>query len=294
MGFINWQELEKMTTWAVAKSDEAAKGWDRGADGWQLRIDFEKNFTAAQVAAMTRVTKDTTVLDACCGTGRVTLPLAEKAKHVYAIDAGEHMLEHCKRNVEANGYDNVTIKRIDNWHTCEPGKEIPVADVAVAVISPAQADIVKFSKCAKQYCYFLSFTKDPYRAVMAELFEGTNPEMENFRPAGGPQGGMPRPPIMAVAGQNPVNLNIQFNILYDMGVFPEVSYADGAWEHEAETKEEIYDYLRELGKVDSSREEKFRSNCDKRITKTENGTYKYAYVSQMYVLGWNPNQIKED
>ncbi len=282
---MDWKELEQNSGWAMSKSDEAAHQWDKAADGWQKRIDFEKSFTQAQVDACTRVNRNTTVLDACCGTGRVTLPLAEKAKHVYAIDAGEHMLEHCRRNVEALGLDNVTVQHIDNWHTCTPGVEIPIADIAIAVISPAQADILKFSKCAAQYCYFLSFTKDAYRFVMADLFRGVNEEWEKRpKPPAGPNG----KPV------NPVNLNIQFNILYDCGVFPEVTYADGAWEHTAATREEVYDYLRSLGHVDADKEERFRANCDKRMAQTEAGLWRYAYESQMYVLGWDPNQIDWD
>lgn len=102
--------------------------------------------------ALTRITKEDTVLDACCGTGRLTLPLARKAKHVYSVDAGERMLAHCRENVKKEGLDNVTIKRIANWHTCDPGKEIPVADIAVACISPAQADISRPGQNAGSEC----------------------------------------------------------------------------------------------------------------------------------------------
>ena len=304
MALIDWRELEKYTGWALARSDEAAQSWDKGADGWQLRIDFEKYFTQAQVDACTRVTKDTTVLDACCGTGRTSIPFAKKAKKVYALDGGENMLAHCKHNAEAEGLDNVEIVKVGNWHDCEPGKEIPVADIAVSVIGPPQADIIKFSRCATQYCYFLSFTKDPYRFVMKDLFDGCNSEWEKRAKEGLPGPGMPPPrgpqgiPLEKLIGspehKNPVNLNIQFNILYNYGALPEVSYADGAWEHIADTKEDVYDYLRNLGHVDPDREETFRSNVDKRLTQTEDGQWRYAYESQMYVLGWDPNELDWD
>ena len=312
MALIDWRELEKYTGWAQARSDEAAQSWYKGADGWQLRIDFEKNFTQAQVDACTRVNKDTTVLDACCGTGRTTIPFAQKAKKVYALDGGEHMLEHCARNAAACGLDNVEIVKVDNWHTCEPGREIPVADIAVSVIGPPQADIVKFSHCATQYCYFLSFTKDPYRFVMKDLFQGCNSEWEQRAKEGlsGGPGGRPgrggMPPAKAFGGvpldqlvgcpgrANPVNLSIQFNILYNLGAFPTITYADGAWEHTAATKDEVYDYLRNLGHVDEDREETFRANVDKRMTQTEEGLWRYAYESQMYVLGWDPNELDWD
>ena len=56
-GIVNWRTFEKMTNWAVSKSDEDARRWDAGADGWQKRIDFEKKFSQAQVDALTRITK---------------------------------------------------------------------------------------------------------------------------------------------------------------------------------------------------------------------------------------------
>ena len=40
-----------------------------------------------------------------------------------------------------------------------------------------------------------------------------------------------------------LGLNVPFNLLYDAGANPEVSYVDGGWEHEAETREALYEYL---------------------------------------------------
>ncbi|MBQ2692605.1 MAG: hypothetical protein IJF51_01060, partial [Clostridia bacterium] len=108
-------------------------------------------------------------------------------------------------------------------------------------------------------------------------------------------GGVPLDQLVGCPGRaNPVNLSIQFNILYNLGAFPTISYADGAWEHTAATKEEVYDYLRNLGHVDEDREETFRANVDKRMTQTGAGLWRYAYESQMYVLGWDPNELDWD
>jgi len=283
-GILNWQMLEKMTNWATRTGDEEAKRWDMGADGWQKRILFEKDFTNNQVNAMKEITKEDTVLDACCGTGRLTIPLAYKAKHVYGVDAGEHMLAHCKRNAEEAGLNNITLKQISNWHVCTPGIEIPIADIAVACISPAQADIVKFSRCAKRYCYFLSFsTPIAYRHVMAELFDGVSDAWEKIKE----EKNRPIP-------ERSLGLNVPFNILYDLGANPTVNYADGGWEYEGKTREDIYKFLATLGTVETDKMERFRSNCDKRIVQQENGNYRFITRTQMYVLGWDPNTLKID
>lgn len=298
MAFINWEEAEKYTSWAAEKNEPGpGDTWDGGADGWQRRIDFEKEFTKAQVDACTRINKDTTVLDACCGTGRTALSFAKKAKHVYAVDGAPHMLEHCRKNAEKIGITNMTVQQIYNWHTVEPGKEFPIVDIAVSVIGPPQADILNFSKFATEYCYFLSFMGDRYMLMMKELLEGLRDEPENGSAPGKLSVGGPRDSMMSAlmsGHRNHSNLDIYFNILYNHGVLPEVSYASGAWAHEADTKEEIYDYLRNLimQPVPEDKEEVFRANCDKRITKTESGLYRYAYESQMFVLGWDPKQLE--
>ena len=86
-------------------------------------------------------------------------------------------------------------------------------------------------------------------------------------------------------------LNVPFNLLYDAGANPEVSYVDGGWEHEAETREALYEYLAGFGEVPQEKWERFTRNCDIRIEKTSEGTYRYFAPTQMYVLGWDPNQL---
>ncbi len=281
MSIINWREIEKLTGWARMASDEDAEHWDIGAAGWQRRIGFEQKFSQAQADALTKITSEDTVLDACCGTGRLTLPLAKKAKHVYSVDAGKQMLEYCSENVRSAGFENVTVKNIGNWHKCEPGREIPVVDVAVACISPAQADIIKFSRCARKYCYFLSFTGEPYRFFMAELFQGVHDQWGRMMQQRKPE------------GRQKSGIDVPFNVLYQYGANPTVDYVDGGWEYEADTAEEVYRYLAGFSHDDVPEDkwEIFRSNCDKRMEKTPEGRYRYFAKTQMYVLGWDPSEI---
>ncbi len=282
-GLVNWQALEKMTGWATRTSDEEATRWDHGADGWQKRILFEKDFTQRQVEAMTRIQKKTR-----CSTPAVERPPDDSArvqsKTCLRRRRGENMLAYCSRNAVEAGLQNITLKRIPNWHTCEPGKEIPIADIAVACISPAQADIVKLSRCARKYCYSLSFsTPIAYRHVMAELFEGVSDKWENVRQ----EKNRPIP-------ERFLGLNVPFNLLNDLAANPTVGYADGGWEYEAETKDKIYRFLADFGTVPPESEERFRANCDKRIVPLENGRFRYITKTQMYVLGWDPGELKID
>lgn len=282
MGIINWREIEKKTTWAMQMTVEAAENWDKGAAGWNKRVTFGHDFTQNQVAALRKITKEDTVLDACCGAGRLTVPLAQKAKSVLAFDYGENMLGFCKANVEKAGLDNVQYMQ-GNWHEITPGVDFPQQDIAVACICPAHADIVKFSRAAKKYCYFLAYKSEDiaYRHVLFELFEGCS---ETPRMANRPKG----------EKDVRIGLNVPFNILYDLGANPTVEYAEGDWGYEAETKEAVLEYLATLGKIDEGKYDRFVVNAEKRIKTLPNGRVRYAYTGSMYVLGWDPNEINWD
>lgn len=49
------------------------------------------------------------VLDVGCGTGLLTIPLAQKCKYVYALDAGKKILETLEENCKKRGLSNVAF-----------------------------------------------------------------------------------------------------------------------------------------------------------------------------------------
>ncbi len=286
-GIVNWRLLEKVSGWANRMQDESEPAsWDATAEDWNKRIAFEQEFTARQAAALDLLPTDT-VLDACCGPGRLTIPLARRVRQVTALDAGKNMLRFCAENAAKAGVTNVQTLHVANWHKVTPGVDFPQHDVVVACISPAQADIVKLSRAATRFCYSLSFSQPyAYRHVMYELFNGVTAEWQN---------GQERLASMELGhpdlGQRVLGLNVAFNILFDLGANPTVNYVDGGWEYEAATREEVYRYLATLGNILPGKEQQFRLNADQRIVELESGRYRFSALTQMYVLGWDPNQL---
>lgn len=276
MGIVNWQLLEKMIRWAAGTGEEEILKWDKWAKGWNKRIVFEREFTQRQVDALSLSPEDT-VLDACCGAGRLTIPIAKRVKAVTGLDAGPTMLKYCKENAAKEGLDNVSTILAD-WHKITPGVDFPKHDIVVACISPAQDDIVKLSSAANKYCYSLSFSKPiAYRHVLADLFKGASPEwLDNEK-------------VKASSNKihdiREIGMNVSFNILYDLGVNPTINYVDGGWEYEADTKEEVYSFLASLNEVLPGKEEVFRKNVDRNLHIMPNKKYKYMVKTQMYVMG---------
>lgn len=57
--------------------------------------------------------KDKVVVDLGCGTGRFTIPLARKAKKVYALDKTESMLRMLRKVIRKKGVKNIEIIKSD-------------------------------------------------------------------------------------------------------------------------------------------------------------------------------------
>jgi len=75
---------------------------------------FQVNTNQAEVLYQTALDfadlKETdTVIDAYCGIGSISLPLAKQAKHVYGVEVVPEAIEMARDNAELNGLDNTTF-----------------------------------------------------------------------------------------------------------------------------------------------------------------------------------------
>ncbi|OTF75392.1 tRNA uracil-5-methyltransferase-like protein [Euroglyphus maynei] len=73
---------------------------------------FQVNTLGAEIlyrAIMTEMnlTKNTTVLDLCCGTGTLAILLSDQVKRIIAIDSSESAINDARKNAEINGAKNI-------------------------------------------------------------------------------------------------------------------------------------------------------------------------------------------
>lgn len=78
--------------------EEAAKYYDLQPDPFSGK---DINFYIAHLSS-----KDSTVLEIGCGTGRVLIPLAKHCKHIVGIDISESMIAQCKQRLKSAGLDS--------------------------------------------------------------------------------------------------------------------------------------------------------------------------------------------
>ena len=281
-GFLDWREIELQNDWGVReKSPEMAQRWDEGVSLWDERWKKDAVFTKRQADALT-FEPDDTVLDVCCGTGPLALHVAPRVKKVIAFDYGEQMLERLRENACERGITNIETLQGD-WYGLEPGKGLPICDVAITRWSPAHGDILKFSRCAHRWCWSVAsvqptFAGDGGQEPGSYWCRSTEDEDMNTspRPCGRKYG-----------------FNVHFNLLYDHGANPTVSYLTDEQRTEAASREELIGKV--LGKPATDLPEQARAGAlariERDITQLDKDLWVHCRKHTIVIMGWDPNEI---
>ena len=281
-GWIDWREIEQQNDWGVReKTDAMGEMWDKDASTWDSRWKNEEDFTRRQAEALGVLSTDT-VLDIGCGTGPLTMHVAPRVKRIIAQDYGADMLDLVRENARVRGLHNVdTLK--GNWHDMEPGKDLPICDVAIARWSPAQGNILKMSRCATRYCYSLSSCARSFDKGGASTggfwCRSTTDRTLNTSPR----------PCARKYG-----FNVHFNLLYDHGANPTVSYVQNEHKAHADTRDELIEAImarfRHPGRKTKGVQE-VPPFVERGIMQDEDGRWSFSDVSTIAILGWDPNDV---
>lgn len=149
---INWDEVIKN------KKKSASGPVKNGFEFWNKRAPSfadhaGKTFYPESFIKLMNPEPSWTVLDMGCGAGTLAIPLADKVKHITAVDFSEKMIEILNEEARKRGITNIdTINSswTDNWAK----KGIAGYDVAIASRSLAVDDvksaIVKLNNAARR------------------------------------------------------------------------------------------------------------------------------------------------
>ena len=98
-GLLNWQAIRELKFAPMTRDGAggSAVDWDKVAVMYNGMAELEKR--SAQILADTLpITSEDSVLDVGCGPGRLSVPIARRAKSLTALDAFGEMLKFCKQN----------------------------------------------------------------------------------------------------------------------------------------------------------------------------------------------------
>lgn len=149
---IDFSQLYIRHKQRAARPRSEASTWDQKAQ--QIAVGhLENSYTQAFLSAMD-IGKTDTLLDVGCGAGAIAVLAAAKAKHVYALDYSQGMLDKLQAN--ALHYDAHNISTLcksweDSW------SDVPICDVVVASRSTLVEDmhmaLTKLSAQARRHVY---------------------------------------------------------------------------------------------------------------------------------------------
>lgn len=153
--------------------------------------------------------KEGEILDIGCGPGKYSLEFSKLCENVTGIDISSEMIKYAKVNAEEQNVKNIDFQLMpwENISIEEKGWERKY-DLVFASMCPginSKDALIKMVQASKGYCFISSFAKRNDK-VMDELYEKVYGEEHSSR-----------------WGKN---IYCAFNILWNLGFYPEICYHD--------------------------------------------------------------------
>jgi SAM-dependent methyltransferase len=271
---INWEELQTLTTPPMQHKHERDAAWEKDfAVFYNKMASMEKPRTLNQVNALPLLASDT-LLDIGCGPGRLSVPLAQRVKSVTSLDMSEEVLKFCRINADGAGLNNLTTKKLD-FQEAVAGENIEKHDVVICSRSIGLRHLAKLSSFANRLTAIVSFANAPtIPQLLSNIFNGTTAEKGQ------------KPPFATYGKDRRVNYNLLFNIAYDLGYEPNIKIVEDGFAEDYVSREEAYEDIITLGKVDEDKIDIYRRNLDNYLTKNRKGGVTFFLETRTCVIWW--------
>lgn len=247
--------------------------WDQKADTFyqnQVKGSTYYNDAVPQLLEEKGLLKPTsTVLDICSGSGRYAIPFAKRCKSVHALDLSSQMLGFLQTEMDKNNLKNIhTVK--SSWPTTE---NIGDFDIAFAAMCPATRSVEALqamSEIAEKYGVVCQFTASTDSAIEALKSHGIFDEDIK-----GPH-------------NNRDILQAYFNILWELGYQPEISYLHDTFEVKTTLEEAVATYKK---RYDHLEPQEIRSALSKI---QENNVIRNMKYTTLAVISWKTGMAYND
>ncbi len=260
---VDWNGLWNKSLQNLPKKNNP-ESWDNIAskfNEWMEKDDYPEKL-------LNRIELDSndSVLDIGCGNGVITIPLAQKATKVTAMDISSKMLEILMKNAKDSDLNNINTfnRRIEDVTEEDVGKhDVVVASRSLNGVSDIGNELEKINNVAQKSVYLTLWGADNRRfeREMAQLLG-----RESHR----------HPDYIYV-----------YNILHDLGIYANVEMLESNTRNYYSNVEEALDRLRwRIGDLNKEEESILREYLEENMIKTPDGTITYSNGKADWVLIW--------
>ncbi|WP_409201063.1 class I SAM-dependent methyltransferase [Methanobrevibacter sp. DSM 116169] len=230
---------------ALENKKDKDKDWNEAAPHFNKRAkkDSYLDFLFSKLI----LSNNDTVLDLGCGEGTVTIPIAKKVKSVTGLDSAYKMLEILEENSKKEGISNINtiLTDVEDISKDKLGSyDIIVASRSLNGIIPIDEILFKINEIASKYVFITVFGPENWKIEKEfkkeiGLYEESFPEYNYF-----------------------------FNILFNMGIYPNIERFNNAKYREYNTIEEAMDNGKfRLDLLDDNQKEDLRKYLKKILKK---------------------------
>ena len=214
---------------------------------------------------LSRVDRNTTVLDIGAGTGKWVVPIAPRARHVTALDPSPSMLAVLKENVDAEGLENVRVVE-GSWPETEvEPHDVTLCSHAVYGVPDLEPFLRRMAEVTRHTCFLV--LKSPVRyGLMAQA---------SRRVWGHPF-------------DSPC-FDIAYNVLLDMGICASVLVDPVLWDPWAHSsmEEALSEAKRKLRIRETTRHDDFLMGLLRKQLTEKNGSYIWPKSVRSVLVYWD-------
>ncbi|AKB35955.1 hypothetical protein MSSAC_1365 [Methanosarcina siciliae C2J] len=257
---IDWNEVWKETLEKQLKSNrnvDCATIWyskENARRFWRMFQDEKsREITGKRIEGM-KLSPDSRVLDIGAGPGTLAIPISQRVAHVTAVEPSEGMISVMQENIKEYGIENIDPVHKD-WEAVDVESDLSAPyDVVFASYSLGMKDIrtsvQKMLDASSKYVYLYWFAGetswDMHSRKLWPLLHGSE-----YQPA--------------------PKCDVLYNVLYDMGIYPNVNVFPFEHVHRFATLDEAVEDLKSYYNAKSDSQEAILRGYFEGVLEKDNG-----------------------
>jgi SAM-dependent methyltransferase len=223
-----WKQRQELHE-SSKSSDDPSHDWNRkeNAERYDENARSEYDDRVKNTIASIDINRNSRILDIGAGPGTLAIPFAPLVKEVTAVEPGAGMMEILRTHAEKRGIRNITcVQKL--WEDVDLSQDLAAPyDVVIASLSLTMHDIrkalLKMDAASFGSVHLFWFVDMPFwERMYADLWEPLH---------GRPYHAGPK-------------VDCLFGVLYQMGIYPDVTMLPLAKEYRFGSREEMFGFFR--------------------------------------------------